>query len=275
MFEFPGTGEEATMSGPRLSGRTAVITGGGSGFGRATAIRFAEEGATKIVVADIRQDKAEEVAAEVETLGATALAVQSDVGQMEACEKLVADTLAFVDGKIDIVVSNAAPFHGAEPFLEFSDETWFSDIAVNLNASYILGQRFARAMAKTGGGSILYTTSINALGAGGEFASYVATKAGIAGLIKVMSVDLAKYNIRVNGVGPGPADTPRSVQLVGEKVMEQFRQKFSVVPLGRLASAVDVANAFLFLASDEASYITGQNIMVCGGITSYVYNVPE
>lgn len=86
------------------------------------------------------------------------------------------------------MVSNAAPFHGALAFLEFSDETWFSDIAVNLNASYILGQRFARAMSKTGGGSILYTTSINALGAGGEFASYVATKAGIAGLIKVMSV---------------------------------------------------------------------------------------
>ncbi|HKG25326.1 MAG TPA: SDR family oxidoreductase, partial [Thermomicrobiales bacterium] len=95
------------------------------------------------------------------------------------------------------------------------------------------------------------------------------------GLLQVMAVELAKYNIRVNAVGPGPADTPRSVQLVGEETMEQFRKKFPIVPLNRLAAADDVANAFIFLASDEASYITGQNLMVCGGITAYVYNVPE
>jgi 3-oxoacyl-[acyl-carrier protein] reductase len=263
------------MSGPRLSGRTALITGGGSGFGRATARRFAEEGATKIVLADIRKEKAEEVKAEVEAVGAQALAAQCDVGDVAACEQLVADTLAFVDGKLDVLVSNAAPFHGAEPFLEYRDQTWFEDVAINLTASYILGQRCARAMAKTGGGSILYTTSINAKGAGAGFASYCATKAGIVGLLQVMAVELAKYNIRVNAVGPGPADTPRSVQLVGEETMEQFRQKFPVVPLNRLASADDVANAFVFLASDEASYITGQNLMVCGGVTAYVYNVPE
>lgn len=263
------------MAGPRLAGRTAVITGGGSGFGRATALRFAEEGASKIVLADIRLEKAQEVKAEVEALGAQAAALAVDIGTVAACERLVADTLAFVDGKIDIVVSNVAAFFGPAPFLEFKDSTWFTDLNVNLTASYVLGQRFARAMAKTGGGSILYTTSINAQGAGAGFASYVATKAGIAGLIKVMAVELAKYGIRVNGVGPGPADTPRSVQLVGEETMEQFRKKFPMVPLNRLASADDIANAFLYLASDEASYVTGQNLMVCGGITAYVYNVPE
>lgn len=263
------------MAGPRLSGRSAVITGGGSGFGRATARRFAEEGATKLVLADIRKEKAEEVKAEVEALGAQALAVQCDVGDVAACERLVEDTLAFADGKLDVLVSNAAPFHGPESFLEFRDETWFEDLAINLTASYVLGQRCARAMAKTGGGAILYTTSINAEGAGAGFASYCATKAGIVGLLQVMAVELAKYNIRVNAVGPGPADTPRSVQLVGEETMEQFRKKFPIVPLNRLAAADDVANAFVFLASDEASYITGQNLMVCGGITAYVYNVPE
>lgn len=263
------------MAGPRLAGRTAVITGGGSGFGRATALRFAEEGASKIVLADIRPEKAEAVKAEVEAKGAQALAVAADVGSVAACEKLVEDTLNYVDGKIDIVVSNAAAFFGPEPFLEFRDSTWFTDLNVNLTASYVLGQRFARAMVKTGGGVILYTTSINSHGAGAEFASYVATKAGIEGLIKVMAVELAKHNIRVNGVGPGPADTPRSVQLVGEETMEQFRKKFPVVPMNRLASADDVANAFVFLASDEAGYITGQNLMVCGGVTAYVYNVPE
>jgi NAD(P)-dependent dehydrogenase (short-subunit alcohol dehydrogenase family) len=258
-----------------LSGRTAVITGGGSGFGRATALKFADEGASKIVIADIRLNKAEEVAGEVEALGAKALPLQCDVGLVEACEKLVTGTLAFVDGKIDIVVSNAAPFHGPESFLEFRDETWFEDLSVNLTASYILGQRFARAMVDTGGGSILYTTSISATGAGAQFASYCATKAGIVGLIQVMAVELAKHNIRVNGVAPGPADTPRSTQLVGEEMMAKFREKFPVVPMNRLAYAEDVANAFCFLASDEAAYITGQNLMVCGGVTAYVYNVPE
>ena len=263
------------MTGTRLAGKSAVITGGGSGFGRATAIRFVEEGATRIVVADIRQSAAEAVAAEIEAMGATALPIASDVGKIEECERLVTETLAFANGAIDIVVSNAAAFDGGHPFLEYPDDVWFRDIAVNLNASYILGNRFAQSMSETGGGSILYTTSINAAGAGAGFASYVATKAAIVGLIKVMRVELAKYNIRVNGVGPGPADTPRSVQLVGEATMEEFRKKFPAVPMNRLASAQDIANAFLFLASDESSYITGQNIMVCGGITSYVYNVPE
>lgn len=263
------------MSKPRLAGRSAVITGGGSGFGRATALRFAQEGASRIILADLRRDAAERVRAEVEAIGAHAVVVKCNVGEVAQCEQLVADTLAFVDGKIDIVVSNAAAFHGGAPFLEFPDDVWFTDLAVNLTASYILGQRFARAMAKTGGGSILYTTSINAEGAGAGFPSYCATKAGIVGLIQVMAVELAKFNIRVNGVGPGPADTPRSVQLVGEETMEQFRKKFPVVPMGRLASPDDVANAFLFLASDESSYITGQNLMVCGGVTAYVYNVPE
>jgi NAD(P)-dependent dehydrogenase (short-subunit alcohol dehydrogenase family) len=267
--------KEERVAGPRLGGKTAVITGGGSGFGRATARRFAEEGAARIVLADIRQDSAERVKEEVEELGAQALAIQCDVGSVENCERLVAETLDFVDGKLDIVVSNAAPFHPPLPFLEFPDDVWFSDLAINLTASYVLGQRFARAMARTGGGSILYTTSINAKGAGAEFASYCATKAGMVGLIQVMAVELAKHNIRVNGVGPGPADTPRSVQLVGEETMEQFRKRFPVVPMGRLASADDIANAFLYLASDEASYVTGQNLMVCGGVTAYVYNVPE
>jgi len=263
------------MAGPRLSGRSALITGGGSGFGRATARRFAEEGASKIVLADIRQEKAEEVTREVEGLGAEAAAIGCDVGDVAACDRLVAEALRFVDGKLDILVSNAAPFHGPEPFLELRDQTWFEDLAVNLTASYVLGQRCARAMVQTGGGSILYTTSINSRGAGAAFASYCATKAGIVGLIQVMAVELAKHNVRVNGVGPGPADTPRSVQLVGEETMAQFRERFPVVPMGRLASADDVANAFLFLASDEASYVTGQNLMVCGGVTAYVYNVPE
>lgn len=263
------------MAGPRLPGKTAVITGGGSGFGQATARRFAEEGASRIVLADIRREKAAAVKVEVEALGAEALAIECDVGQVAECERLVAETLAFVDGKLDVVVSNAAPFHAGAPFLEYPDEVWATDLAVNLTASFVLGQRFARAMVETGGGSILYTTSINSRGAGAGFASYCATKAGIVGLLQVMAVELAKYNIRINAVAPGPADTPRSVQLVGEETMAEFRQRFPVVPMGRLASANDIANAFLFLASDEASYITGQNLMVCGGVTAYVYNVPE
>ena len=105
--------------------------------------------------------------------------------------------------------------------------------------------------------------------------SYCTTKAGILTLIKVMAVELAQYGIRVNAVSPGPADTARSVELVGEAKMEELRRKFPVVPMGRLATADDIANAFLFLASDEAAYVTGHNLVVDGGLTAQIYNVVD
>ena len=260
------------MGSQRFEGKRVIVTGAGSGIGRATALRFAAEGAATLLLADFRAERAEAVQAEIEALGATALAVSADVGDPDVCDSII-ETMLSAAGGIDVLVSNAAPFHPQRPFLEFSRDVWHKEVAVNLSASFLLGQGAARAMAKGGGGSILYTASINANGAGRGSTSYCTTKAGILTLVKVMAVELAPYGIRVNAVSPGPADTARSVELVGEAKMEELRRDFPVVPMGRLATADDIANAFLFLASDEAAFVTGHNLVVDGGLTAQVYNV--
>ena len=264
------------MQGRRFAGKRVIVTGAGSGFGRATARKFAEEGASTILLAEYLPDRAAAVKEEIQALGANAIPVTGDVGDPEICDRIIR-TMTEAAGGIDVLVSNAAPFHKQTPFLEFSRDVWLKEMAVNLNASFILGQQAARVMAAAGagGGSILYTSSINANGAGRGSAAYCTTKAGILTLVKVMAVELAPYNIRVNAVSPGPADTARSVQLVGEAKMEAFRKRFPGVPMNRLATADDIANAFLFLASEDAGYITGHNLVVDGGLTAQIYNVAD
>ena len=132
-------------------------------------------------------------------------------------------------------------------------------------------------MVKAGtGGVILYTASISSLGASPSFAHYSAAKAGVANLVTTMAIELAPHQIRVNAVSPGPADTQQSVDLVGEELMDKWRREgFPVVPLQRLASAEDIAAAFSYLASDDAGYVTGINLVVDGGLTAHAYSVPE
>ena len=125
------------------------------------------------------------------------------------------------------------------------------------------------------GGAIAFTASVNALGAGRGAAAYSATKAALVNLARVMAVELAAHRIRVNCVSPGPADTQRSVDLIGEAAMQKLRAGFRAVPLGRLASPEDVANAFLYLCSDEAAYVTGHNLVVDGGLSAAVYDPPQ
>ena len=263
------------MQSRRFEGKRVIVTGAGSGFGRATALKFAQEGAATIVLAEYVSERAAAVQADVQALGAEAIPVTGDVGDPATCDAII-EAMTEAAGGIDILVSNAAPFHKQTPFIDFSRDVWLTEMAVNLNASFILGQRAAQLMAAAGnGGSILYTSSINASGAGRGSVAYCTTKAGILTLVKVMAVELAQYNIRVNAVSPGPADTARSVQLVGAAKMEQFRERFPGVPMQRLASADDIANAFLFLASNDAGYITGHNLVVDGGLTAQIYNVAD
>jgi NAD(P)-dependent dehydrogenase (short-subunit alcohol dehydrogenase family) len=157
------------------------------------------------------------------------------------------------------------------------DESWLRVVAVNLTASFVIGQRAARVMVEHGrGGSILFTASISSLGGSPEFCHYNAAKAGTANLVKTMALELVKHGIRVNAVSPGPSDTQQSVDLVGEELMEKWRKEgFPVVPMGRLGSVDDMAAAFSFLASEDASYITGVNLVVDGGLTAHAYSVPE
>jgi 3-oxoacyl-[acyl-carrier protein] reductase len=201
--------------------------------------------------------------------------IVAELAELDGCHRAVDEVLA-AEGRLDVAISNAAAWT-EEPFLELSDEAWCRVIAVNLTAYFRVAQRAAQAMVKRGqGGVILFTASISSLGASPQFAHYSAAKAGVANLAKTMAIELADHRVRVNAVSPGPADTQQSVDLVGEELMEKWRREgFPVAPLGRLASAEDIAAAFAYLASDDAGYVTGVNLVVDGGLTAHAYSVPE
>jgi NAD(P)-dependent dehydrogenase (short-subunit alcohol dehydrogenase family) len=258
----------------RHKDKVVLITGGGSGFGRETAHRFAREGAARVYIVDHFQDRLDRVAQELRELGTTPTAIQGELADMADCERVVNAAYAEA-GRLDVVISNAAAWT-EEPFLELKLESWLKVTAVDLNASFVIGQTAARAMVEQGGGGvILYTASVSALGASPLFAHYCAAKAGTVCLMKTMAMELVGHGIRVNAISPGPSDTQQSVDLVGEETMKRFRESFPVVPMGRLGAPGDIAAAFSFLASDDAAYITGVNLVVDGGLTAHAYSVPE
>lgn len=258
----------------RFEGKNVFVTGAGSGFGRRTAERFAEEGAKNLYLVDRIQDRLDEVSAAIEDIGANPVQINADLAEMDNCANAIERALE-VDPKLDVLVSNAAAWVD-EPFIEMKDESWRKVLSVNLDAYYVLAQRAARAMKETGGGVILFTSSISSLGHGRGFTAYSVAKAGLVSLAKAIAVECAPYNIRANCVAPGPADTQQSVDLAGEELMKKWRTEgFPVVPMNRLASVDDIANAFLYLASDEAAYVSGVNLVVDGGLTAQTYDVPD
>lgn len=262
------------MDRERFKGKNVFITGAGSGFGRATAQKFAEQGAENIYLVDILPDRLDRVESEVRSRGAKAHPIKCNILDIADCDRAIEKALKIAP-RLDVMISNAAPGRMPTPFLEMPDAVWLEDIQGILNASFVMGQRSARAMVATGGkGVILFTISVSALGAGNGFAAYCAAKSGQVALVKVMAAELAEHGIRVNGVSPGPADTQRSVDFLGEDVMKKLRASFPTVPLGRLASPDDIANAFIYLASDEAAYVTGINLIVDGGLSGLIYTPP-
>lgn len=263
------------MSCRRLEGRSALITGAASGVGRATALRFAAEGASQLCLFDLNAANLETVAAEVAEQGAKTIAYPGDVTSREQCQEAVDRTVAAA-GRLDILVSNA-PAHSAKPFLDMELEEWDRVIAVMLRASFVLGQLAARAMISDGqGGSILYTASVSAMGASVEYAHYGAAKAGIVNLAKTMALELVAQGVRVNTVSPGPLDTPQSLAVLGsEEALARARESWPLVPMNRLGKPEEIAAAFAYLASDDAAYITGHNLVVDGGLTAHAYSIPE
>ncbi|MFN0152969.1 MAG: SDR family NAD(P)-dependent oxidoreductase [Gaiella sp.] len=257
----------------RYQRKNVFVTAAGAGIGQATAVGFAREGAATVCVVEKLADRLERVATAIEEHGARAVPILADLGDVAGCEEALAQAQQAC-GRLDVVVLNHAAMSWETPFLELTDEAWDLDIQVNLTSYFVLAQRAARHMVEQGGGAILMTSSVNSLGAGAGFAPYCVTKAGLVLLAKVMAVELAQQGIRVNCVGPGPADTQRSVDLVGEEAMEKFRASFPGVPMNRLASPEDIAEAFLYLGSDAATYVTGQNLVVDGGLSSQVYHLP-
>jgi NAD(P)-dependent dehydrogenase (short-subunit alcohol dehydrogenase family) len=263
------------MSCRRLTGRSALITGAASGVGRATANRFASEGASTICLYDLNAANLDLVAAEVAEQGAEVIKFTGDVTSTEQCAEAISLVTAAA-GRLDILVSNA-PAHSSKPFLQMSVDEWDRVIAVMLRASFVLGQLAATEMVKDGkGGSILYTASVSALGASAEYAHYGAAKAGIVNLAKTMAIELVGHGIRVNTVSPGPLDTPQSVAVLGsEEAMQRARESWPLVPMNRLGKPEEIAAAYAYLASDDAAYVTGHNLVVDGGLTAHAYSIPE
>ena len=242
----------------RLSGKVTAITGGALGIGRATAHLFAAEGAI-VAVGDIDIDGAEAVAKAIVADGGHAIAVRVDVGD-------AADVQAFVDrvvgdfGRLDVMFANAGIAHSA-PFLEHAESQWHRVLRVNLTGVFLCGQIAARQMVRQGGGRIIATASINGFRGVENLVGYNAAKAGVIELTKTMAVELAKHHITVNAIAPAQIDT-RLTRSLPEEARERRVQR---IPMGRFGEVDEVARAALFLASDDASYITGHTLAVDGG----------
>jgi 3-oxoacyl-[acyl-carrier protein] reductase len=241
-----------------LSNKVALVTGASRGIGRAIAHRLAEQGA--IVVAAARGDHANATAAEIVSAGRHGEAVSLDVTDAEAVQRLPAD---IVDrhGRLDIVVSNAGVTRD-QLLMRMKREDWEAVIATNLTATFTLTQAAMRPMLKQRGGRIIAVSSVvGQMGNAGQ-TNYAASKAGLIGFAKALAREVASRGITVNVIAPGMIDTDMT-RAVTEKAQVDWAQQ---IPLGRLGSVDDVAGAACYLASDEASYITGHVLAVNGGM---------
>ncbi|XHB98159.1 SDR family oxidoreductase [Nitratireductor sp. ac15] len=244
----------------RLEGKVAVITGAASGFGAGMAKRFAEEGA-KVIVADLNAKGAEKIASEI---GDAALPVTADVS-MKADVDAMVDAAMQAHGQLDIMVNNAGYTHRNGPMLEVDEETFDLITAVNMKAIYHAAQAVVPIMDRQGGGSIITTASTAGLRPRPGLTWYNASKGWAITATKSMAVELAPQNIRVNCLCPVAGETGMLDQFMGEDTPEKRAQFRASIPLGRLSTPLDIANAALWLASDEAEFITGVALEVDGG----------
>ena len=252
----------------RFAGRTVIVTGGGRGIGQATARAFAAEGADVLVLGRTVADL-EDTVAQITADGGQAWLLPCDVTD-EAQVDGAAARAAARWGRIDVLVNNAG-IDDDTPFLEIDRSRWRDVIDTNLTGVFLMSQAVAREMAKAGRGVILHTASIDASGGDGPYAAYNASKAGLLGLNRTLALELAAHGIRSNCVSPGFTHTVMTERAVGPKLLEYLNGSFARVPMKRLVKPDEIAQAFLFLASDQASAITGIDLRVDGGLTANWY----
>jgi NAD(P)-dependent dehydrogenase (short-subunit alcohol dehydrogenase family) len=252
----------------RFAGRSVIVTGGGRGIGQATAKAFAAAGGDVLVLGRTVADL-EATVAQIKDDGGQAWLLQCDVSD-EAQVDAAASRAIERNGRIDVLVNNAG-IDDDTPFLEIERSRWRNVIDVNLTGVFLMSQSVARHMAASGGGVILHTASIDGSGGDGPYAAYNASKAGLLGLNRTMALELAAYGIRCNCVSPGFTHTVMTEKAVGPKLLAYLNGSFDRVPMKRLVRPEEVAAAFLFLASDEASAITGIDLRVDCGLTANWY----
>ena len=252
----------------RLEGKVAIITGSGSGIGRATARLFAEEGA-KVVVADINLESANETVQSIQSTGGAAIAVEADVSnEGDSCK--IADLTCCEYGKINILVNNAAAFVFGR-IEDATKEDWDRVFGVNVKGPAFCVKAVLPAMKQGGSGAIVNIGSISSMIAQPDYVPYNTSKSAILNFTRCLAMDLAPFNVRVNTVCPGVTHTPAL-----EKVMEEEGITLDEVNarlnqpclLGRLGQPHEIAHGILFLASDDASFVTGTSLLVDGGYTA-------
>lgn len=247
-----------------LKKKVALITGGASGIGRATAMLFAREGAA-VVIADINVQSGEEVVQEIKSAGGKALFVPCDVTQAEDCQRAV-EAAVTTFGGLDILFNNAGIIRRAD-VLHTTEAEWDRVMEVNVKSIFLMSKYAIPQMEKRGGGAIINTSSGWGLKGGGNAVSYCASKGAVTNMTRAMAIDHGRQGIRVNAVCPGDTDTPmlrNEARQLGQPEQE-FMAEAAARPLGRYGTPEEIAEAVLFLASDAAGYITGAALVVDGG----------
>jgi len=256
----------------RLKDKTAIITGGASGIGKASAILFATEGAN-VVIADIQQDAATDVLNQIQKNGGEATFIKTDVSRAEDCQNMVGHALKKY-GKVHILFNNAGIMHAEDNSAEgTAEDVWDRTMDINAKGVFLCCKYGIPALKKSGGGSVINTASfVSMLGAATSQVSYTASKGAVLSFTRELAVIHAREGIRVNALCPGPLKTELLMKVLDTE--EKKKRRLVHIPMGRFGEAEEIAKAALFLASDDSSYVTGTNFMVDGGITA-AYVTPE
>jgi NAD(P)-dependent dehydrogenase (short-subunit alcohol dehydrogenase family) len=252
------------MSGKQLRGKTALITGGAGGIGRATALLFASEGAA-VGIVDLNQERGQQVAREISMTGGRAIFERADVTRAADCRRVVARTVQEFGG-IHVLFNNAGIIRRASA-VEISEEDWDAVMAVNVKSIFFMSREVIPIMARGEGGSIINTASGWGLAGGPRAVAYCASKGAVVLLTKAMAIDHGRQKIRVNCICPGDTDTAMlrsEARQLGE-AEDRFLSDSARRPLGRVGRPEEIAHTALYLASDAASFVTGTAVVVDGG----------